>query len=186
MAGDRRKFIKDCGLLTVAASCSGLLSACQTTAKEKTARRSSFPLLAPFTEKQEALVKSSYLANQDVKGLVKEGYGCGDILLKAYAEKHRLSEDLLDATVAFKDGMGFRDTCCLYTCAVMIFGLSVKVLSQDRWERYNACKKKIERFRNWWLERSPMNCGDIFPACKNGYVNQYKKVAYVVEKILHE
>src|SRR6056297_932398 len=117
MAEDRRKFIKDCSLLTLAAGCSGLLSACQTTAKEKTVKHSSYPLLEPFTKKQEAIVKSSYLANQDVRGLVKEGFGCGDILLKAYAEKHYLSDDLLNATVAFKDGMGFRDTCCLYISA---------------------------------------------------------------------
>lgn len=180
----RRSFIKNCGALTLGAAGGALLSSCTLGANEtKNIRPKSFPLLKPLTSDQSKLVESSYLANQDVKGYVKQGFGCGEIMMKAYIEKHQLSEDVLHSVVAFKNGFALRDTCCLYSTAIMIFGLSVKNLSDNRRERYRLCEAKIKRFRDWWKARSPMNCSDIFPACKNGYENQYKKVAYVVEEI---
>lgn len=183
MKKDRRSFLRQCGIITLSAGCGTLLGGCHLAAEENKPVHRNYPLLNPLQPEEKTIIEKSFLANQDVLGYVQEGYGCGEIMVQAYIKKHQLSEDLLHSVVAFKNGFAQRDTCCLYSTAVMLFGLSVRNLSSNRRERYRMCEEKIKRFRNWWMERSPLNCDDIFPACKNGYENQYKKVAYVVEQI---
>ena len=180
---NRRKFVKNCTALSVAAGFGAIITGCNTPAAPARGPRKEYPLLAPLTKEQEEAIKDSYLANQDIEGWVDKGYGCGDVLIQAYMEKHNLSNDLLDATIAFKNGFACRDICCLYSTAMMIFSLSVSDYANDRESCYLYCEQKIKKFRNWWLSKSPLNCEDIYPLCKEGYENQYKRVAYVVEKI---
>lgn len=184
METNRRKFLRKCGAAALIMGSAPLVAACNKVTSQN--RRTDFPLLKPILSEQQIAIEKSVLANQDVKKMVREGYGCGEILLKAYIDKHNLHESILDTAVAFKNGFAFRDTCCLYSAAVMIFSLSVRNLSENRDTRYKLCEQKIKKFREWWLERSPLNCEDIYPECKNGFENQYKKVAYIVESIADE